>query len=99
MAKMSSGQRVLRVQFCLQGHALHGLSNSEIAQALNETPVNISRALAVLVEEGAATKLDNGRYGLGIRLAQLGVSHLNELEMAERRIKELKQRTMAGAMA
>ncbi len=98
MAKLSSARRVLRIQKIMKGHTLHGLSNGEIARALDETPVNISRALTVLMEEGLVTKLESGRYGPGLELAQLGVAHLNELDMAERRISEIRQRTMAGAM-
>jgi len=99
MAKLSSAQRVLRIQSILKGHTLHGLSNSEIAKALGESPANISRALSVLLAEGFVTKLDSGRYGPGMELAKIGVAHLNELDMAERRINEIRQRTMAGAMA
>jgi DNA-binding IclR family transcriptional regulator len=99
MAKTgTSARRVLAVLRTLKGHTLHGLSNGEIAKALGETPVNITRALDVLVDEGFATKLDSGRYGPGMELAQIGVAHLNELDLAERRINEIRQRTMAGAM-
>jgi DNA-binding IclR family transcriptional regulator len=94
----TSARRALRILSILQGHSLDGLSNGEIAKALGESPANVSRAVDVLVDEGFATRLDTGRVGLGIKLAQIGVRHLNELELAERRIKELKQRTMAGAV-
>lgn len=94
----SSVHRALRVLKLLGGRSLHGLANGEIAKAIDETPVNVSRALAALEDEGLATRLDTGRWALGIKAAQLGVSHLNELELAEQRIKEIKQRTMAGAM-
>lgn len=98
MAKLSSAQRVLRIQKIMKGHSLQGLSNAEIAKALGDTPANVSRALGILMEEGLVNQLESGRYGPGMELAQLGVAHLNELDMAERRIGELRQRTMAGAM-
>ncbi len=98
MAKSTSARRVLAVAEMLKGHSLHGLSNGEIAKALGESPVNVTRALAALMERGWVQKLDSGQYALGITVAQIGVAHLNELEMAERRIQEIRQRTMAGAM-
>ncbi|NDV21064.1 IclR family transcriptional regulator, partial [Pseudodesulfovibrio sp. JC047] len=79
-------------------NTIHGLSNGEIAKALDESPVNISRALDVLVDEGFSTKLDSGRYALGLQVAKIGYAHINELDRAEQRIKELRQRTVAGAL-
>ena len=98
MAKFSSAQRVLRILFLLKGHSLHGLSNGEIADGLDESPANVSRALSTLTDEGFAVRLDSGRYAPSIKVAQLGVAHLNELDAAQQRINELRQRTMAGAM-
>ncbi len=98
MKKRTSATRVLEVLRVLKGHSLRGLSNGEIAHALGDTPVNITRALATLGEVGFVTRLDSGRYAPGIELAQIALAHLNELDRAERRLHEIKQRTLAGAM-
>lgn len=97
MAKLSSAQRALRVLVTLKGHTMDGLSNSEIAKALDESAVNISRALAVLVEEGLVKQLDNGRYGPHIRLLQIAQAHANEMDRASRTIDEINQRVLAGS--
>lgn len=98
MAKSSSAARALRVMKLLKGHTLDGLSNGEIAQALGESAVNISRALAVLVDEGVAEKLPSGRYAHGITLLQIAQAHANEIDRANNRIREINQRVMAGAL-
>ncbi|AMK09628.1 helix-turn-helix domain-containing protein [Pseudodesulfovibrio indicus] len=97
MAKSTSSRRVLRVLALLKGHTLDGLANGEIAQALDETPVNISRALAVLAEEGWVTQLPSGRYAHHISVLQLAQAHANEMDRASSRIREINQRVMAGA--
>lgn len=96
--KRNAVERTLEILRVLKGHSLNGLSNREIADALSETPVNISRATAELVRTGFAVQLENGRYAPSIELAQIALAHLNELEHAEKRIQEIKQRTFAGAL-
>lgn len=89
--------RVLRVLKALKGHSLHGLSNGELAKALDESPANITRYLATLVDSGLATKLDTGRYAPGIALLQIAQAHANEMANAQNRINEINQRVLAGA--
>lgn len=89
--------RVLRVLKALKGHSLHGLSNGELAKALEESPANITRYLTTLVEAGLATKLDTGRYAPGIALLQIAQAHANEMANAQNRINEINQRVLAGA--
>ena len=92
-----AGARTLRVLFALKGHTLNGLSNNDISKALGESPSTINRILNTLITEGAATKLDNGRYTLGIKVLQLAQSHANEMSAAQNRIDEINQRVRAGA--
>ena len=99
MANGTSAQRVLRVLQILKGQTLNGLSNGEIAKALGETPVNITRALATLVNEGFVTKLESGRYAHTIGLLQIAQSHANEMSQAQNRILEINHRVTAGAIA
>ncbi|QIE87357.1 MULTISPECIES: helix-turn-helix domain-containing protein [Pseudomonas aeruginosa group] len=89
--------RVLRVLKALKGHSLMGLSNGELAKALDESPANITRYLSTLVDSGLATKLDTGRYAPGIALLQIAQAHANEMANAQNRINEINQRVLAGA--
>lgn len=90
--------RVLRVMKALRGHSLHGLSNAELAKGLNESPANITRYMATLIEAGLATRLDTGRFAPGIALLQIAQSHANEMDSARRRMDEIGQRVLAGSL-
>lgn len=92
-----SALRVLRVMKALKGHSLHGLSNSELAKALEESPANITRYVDTLIEAGLAIRLDTGRFAPGIALLQIAQAHANEMARATDRIHELSQRVLAGA--
>lgn len=93
----SSGGRILRVLKALRGHTLNGVSNSDLAKSLGESPANINRALNTLIEEGLAQKLDNGRFALSVQVLQIAVAHSNEIARAQSRIDELNQRVLAGS--
>lgn len=93
----ASGQKVLRVLFALSGHSLTGLSNGELAAALKESPATINRCLNTLIIEGAATKLESGRYAAGIKILQVATRHASEFEKARNRMIEIEQRIFAGA--
>lgn len=92
-----SALRVLRVMKALKGHTLHGLSNSELAKALSESPANITRCMDTLIEAGLATRLETGRFAPGIALLQIAQAHANEMAHAQSRINEINQRVLAGA--
>lgn len=94
----TSAHRALAVLDTLKGQTLRGLSNGEIAQALHETPVNVSRALAVLVEAGWVTRLETGRYAHSIKCLQVAQAHANEMNQAQNRILEINQRVAAGSI-
>lgn len=97
--KINGARRVLRVIRALKGHSINGLSNGEIAECLNESPVNISRTLAVLIDEGFAEKLPNGRFTLSIRLLQVAEAYRQEREKMQLRLAEMDQRVQAGTFA
>ena len=92
-----SALRVLRVMKALKGQSLHGLSNGELAKALDESPANITRCMDTLIEAGLATRLDTGRFAPGIALLQIAQAHANEMAQAQQRINEINQRVLAGA--
>ncbi|MDD3310980.1 helix-turn-helix domain-containing protein [Pseudodesulfovibrio sp.] len=96
-AKSTSLRRGLRILKCLKGKTMSGLANGEIAKALDESAVNISRALDVLVEEGWVSKLETGRYALSIAALQVAQAHADEMARAQNRIMEINQRVLAGA--
>lgn len=93
-----SAERALDVLEVLRGRTLHGLSNSEIAKALGESPVNITRALATLAERGWVTKLETGRYAHSIKCLQVAQAHADEMSRAQNRIMEINQRVAAGSI-
>lgn len=92
----SSGSRILRVLKALKGHSLNGLANGELANALNDSPANIHRALNTLIQEGLAQKLANGRFALSHQALQIAIAHSNEVALAQIRISEMNQHLLAG---
>ena len=87
-----SGARCLRVM-----KALRGLSNSDIAKALNIPPSAVTRCMNTLIAEGFATKLDTGRFALSTSTLQIAQAHADEMARATNRIHELNQRVAAGS--
>lgn len=55
-------RRAILIMKALKGHSLDGVSNNELAVALQESPANISRTLNTLVNEGMVQRLPTGRY-------------------------------------
>lgn len=94
----SAAHRVLEVLVLLKGQTLNGLSNSEIAKAMDETPVNISRALSILHDVGLVTKLETGRWAHSIKVLQIAQAHADAMTAAQNRIMEINSRIAAGAM-
>jgi DNA-binding IclR family transcriptional regulator len=95
---INSALTVLNVMKALKGHSLAGLSNGELAKALNEKPPTINRCLNTLIEAGIATKLDTGRFALGVGMLQIAQAHATEMNRASNRIHELTQRVNAGSL-
>lgn len=91
-----SARRVLRVVRAMRGATHTGVSNTDLATTLNESPSNVTRALQVLVDEGFATKLDNGRYAHSIALLQIAQAHVDHTARLTARMTETAQRIAAG---
>ncbi|HFW3086954.1 TPA: helix-turn-helix domain-containing protein [Salmonella enterica subsp. enterica serovar Reading] len=90
-------RRGLRILKALKGRSLNGLSNRELAKALGESEVNISRAIGTLVDEGMVQRLESGRYAPGMQLLYIAQAFSNEMATAQARIAELNQRVLAGS--
>jgi DNA-binding IclR family transcriptional regulator len=94
---LESGARLLRVISALKGQTLNGLSNTDLAKHLGESPATVNRCLNTLIAENFAMKLDNGRYALSVRMLQIAQAHADEMARAQGRINELNQRVHSGA--
>lgn len=95
--KINSATRALRIIKALKGRTLTGLSNKELAEALNESPVNITRALKVLIEEGMVEKSEEtGRFSLSILTLRIAETHRRETEKMQARMMEMDQRVSTG---
>lgn len=93
MSTVKGAEKVLKVLKALRGYSLHGISNRDLAEKLDESPSQITRALQTLVSEGLAKKDENDLYTLGTSVVQIAKSHLAEVERAKARIAEIEQRT------
>lgn len=91
-----SALRVLRVLKALRGHTLIGLSNTELAKALGESPANITRYMDTLIEAGFATRLDTGRFAPSIGFLQYAMATADELNRGTARINEIQARISAS---
>lgn len=90
-------RRAILIMKALKGHSLDGVSNNELAVALQESPANISRTLNTLVNEGMVQRLPTGRYAPGMHLLYIAQSFSNEMASGQARIAELNQRVIAGS--
>lgn len=95
--KQNSTERALAILKALKGRSLSGLSNKELSQAIGESAVNVTRAVAILMKSGFVTQLETGRYALSIQMLQIATAHAREIQSATERIAQLEQRVQAGS--
>lgn len=93
----TSGSRTLRVLKALKGYTLTGLSNSDIAKKINESPVNVTRSLKTLIQEGLVIKLDNGLFAHSVQMLQIAQAHAIHINKMQDQITEITQRITASA--
>ena len=93
----AAAARVLRIMALLPGHALTGISNKALSEALKTSPTNISRALKTMEQEGFATCLDNGLWGPTVKLLAMCMAHAQHTENIKRRADELQQQAFSRA--
>lgn len=86
-------QRLLALIRVLAGNEVHGLAPGEIARAQDCAPSVVTRDLANLREAGFAEQIaETGRWRLGPALVQIAHAHQREMDKAERRLAETRQR-------
>lgn len=95
--KSNTTTRALKILDALKGRSLSGLTNKELSAAIGDTPVNVSRATAILEASGFVQRLETGRYALSYKLLQIAVAHAGEMQKASDRINEIQTRIYAGA--
>ena len=98
--KMASikGCRLLKVLKALKGQAVTGISNKDIADVLGLSPVDVSRDLEDLIEEGLAIKLDNGRFAHSVQMIQIAQAYATQIARIQGQITEMNQRIAAGSL-
>ena len=94
--KINAAQRVLRVWQALKGNTFTGLSNSEIAQMLGDSPANVSRALTTLIAEDLVTKLPSGRFAHSVKTLQIAAAHYDHTQRMKQRIDQMQRQISAG---
>lgn len=85
-------QRALRTLLILAEHDLDGLTPGEIARQIDTLPSNTTRDLANLRLAGLAEMLDNGRWRITPRVAQLAQSLQRNLDKARKRLADTQRR-------
>lgn len=86
-----STSRILKVLFALRGHYLNGLSNKQLSETTNESPVFITRALQTLEADGWVEKR-NGNYAPSVKAVRFAIACKEEHDRAVARIAEYSQR-------
>lgn len=103
MSEKESNQavrRTCRILSALAGHAINGVSNKALADAIEATEPTTLRLLKTLAEEGMV--LQDGKtkhWALSIQMMQIAQATDNELSRAIARNREIQQRIHAGANA
>lgn len=87
-------RRMISVILTLAGNELLGLAPVEIQRAVGiPNASTLTRDLDVLKDLGIAEQIpETGRWRLGPRLVQIAVAHAHQMERAEKRLTEIRQR-------
>ena len=94
--KINGTQRALRILKALKGRTMDGLSNKDLCEAIDETPVNITRATAILESEGFLRKLPTGNWTLSFALLNLAVCYEQDMQAVNERFNEMRHRVATG---
>ena len=94
--KINGTQRALRILKALKGRTMDGLSNKDLCEAIDETPVNITYATAILESEGFLRKLPTGNWTLSFALLNLAVCYEQDMQAVNERFNEMRHRVATG---
>ena len=94
--KINGTQCALRILKALKGRTMDGLSNKDLCEAIDETPVNITRATAILESEGFLRKLPTGNWTLSFALLNLAVCYEQDMQAVNERFNEMRHRVATG---
>lgn len=89
--------RALNIIKVLRGHTLTGLSNQQIAEAINEPASAVTLSLNSLERVGFVTRLENGRYAHSVLLLQIAQAHADHISRMQGKINEINARIHAGS--
>lgn len=89
MAVSQSQLRPLLIIKVLRGKSFTGVSNKEIAIALNVDQSQTIRALNVLIHAGFVEKLSNGLYALSTEMLNIATRHAREVQAINAKIQEI----------
>ena len=90
-AKPSLTSRTLTVLEALAGYAAQGARNKELAAACSMSEVEVTRSLALLIEQGWASKSsESARYYPTDRFARLIVRVVDDFEAAQQRLSDMR---------
>lgn len=85
-------QRLCRAIALLAGHEVDGVAPGALAKALKTNPSNITRDLANLKEAGFAEEMGKDLWRLAPKFVQIAVNFFNQMDSAQARIDEVRQR-------
>ena len=86
-------QRLLKLISLLAGHELTGAAPSELAKAQGCSPSLITRDLANLQLGGFAEHVpETGKWRLSPEIVQIAFKHLTALDLAQKRLDEVRNR-------
>lgn len=89
----ASQQRLLRVLLALAGHEVNGRACADIARAVDASMTNVYRDLENLRIAGLAEQMtDSAQWRLTPRIPQIAMAMLSNLDRAEKRTAEIRQR-------
>lgn len=93
VAVNQSAERTLRVLDVILKHAVNGLTPGEIVNATGLNASSVSRYVAALEQMGWAERIpETDRIRASVRVAQRAMAVLQELDKAQSRLNELRNR-------
>jgi DNA-binding IclR family transcriptional regulator len=88
--------RALAMLEVLSGELPNGLSNKDIATALNCPPPYVTRTAATLIDKGWVERTPEGRFRITTRFGQLSVRSLRAFEKCAQQLDDMKRNYLLG---